>query len=82
MTDIRQMINQGAEEFMAARLNADSRRRLNAARAKLREAQLYLASVRASEFVSIADIRRCEKYVCLEIDRCWEAQCMAKGVFG
>jgi len=52
------------------------------ARAKLLEAQLYLASVRASEFVSTADIRRCEKYVCLEIDRCWEAQCMANGVFG
>ena len=62
-------------------MNDRLRRNLIKARRALLDAQSYLASIRMSEFATADDQRRGEKCVCRELDRVWEAQVMANGVF-
>ncbi len=78
------VVPQAVERVIQAAVSGDyvNQRRLIAARGKLIEAQAYLAYTRQSEFATDADRRRVERCVCLELDRVWEAQCMAFGVFG
>ena len=53
-------------------------RRLEEARAALRNAQGDLACFRKGRMPTLW-IRNAERAVCFAIDRAWEAQCMAQG---
>jgi hypothetical protein len=72
------VVPQAVERVIQAGVSADylNRRRLDVCRGKLIEAQLYLSTMRQSDYTTAADRRRAENCVCFELDRVWEAQCM------